>query len=496
MRDFVKGVRMNSDPIALLNKFGELKVTGVAFDSRRVQPGEVFFAIHGTRVDGHDCIPQAVERGAVAVMVEREIGECPVPVFQVESSAAALSVVAARFFDSQMERRISVGVTGTNGKTSVAFLLAQALAETEGSACYAGTLGLSAFSQGSNGFHFVDSALTSPDPVSFHGFVAQHPGPVVTELSSISLHQRRLEALELDLAIFTNLTRDHLDYHKTMESYLEAKRLLFSRDLEVSRKQNKAAILNLDDEASRSTRFSGRRLFYSASSSEADCHVVKALLSAQSSLITFSLRGEEFKVESHLIGRYNVENLNAVALSLHALGYSIEQIGNALTKIRPVPGRLERVFVSDELPVAVIDYAHSPDALEKAISSVREISTGKVVTVFGCGGDRDRGKRPIMGEIAARLSDKVVVTSDNPRTEDPEGIIREICRGISEFSGVATEVNRRAAIEQALSSAGPGDLVLIAGKGHEPYQEIGGVRHHFSDVEEARRVLLERMARV
>lgn len=477
----------------MLSATNGVPIQGLSFDSRSTKAGDVFFALRGRNVDGRHYVGEAIKAGAVLIVAEEmEEAELVVPVIRVDSCPVALSEVSAKFFGSGLDERISIAVTGTNGKTSVAFLLAQALAILCGRACYAGTLGLGALSRGQREISFSATLTTSPDPISFHKFVAENSGPVVAELSSISLHQRRLEALELDQAIFTNLTRDHLDYHGTMEEYLECKRLLFSRDLSASVKTTKSAILNLDDVYSRSTQFPGGAYFYSTQSKEAECYVESTELTAQGSKITFAFGSSTVTVDTELIGRYNVENLAAVCLSLHQLGYCLADIKRAVSSLRAVPGRLERVFVSPELPTAVVDYAHSPDALEKAILSLRELTGGRLITVFGCGGDRDRGKRPLMGEIASRLSEQVVVTSDNPRTEDPEEILREISSGISDGASALFVSDRRAAIKEALRQAGSSDVVLIAGKGHEPYQEIAGVRYPFSDVEEARHVLRER----
>lgn len=486
----------------LLQVNGEIKgkVSGIEIDSRKVKESSIFTALKGTKLDGRIYAPEAAAKGASAILIEGgEDLHLQCPTLVVNDISDSLHLISAFLYQSNLKEKISIGITGTNGKTSVAYLAAQALAHLKGSAIYAGTLGICEFKDAIDTIEFIDTAKTSPNTIEFHRYVGKHPEAkaVVTEVTSIALEQRRLEALELDVAVFTNLTRDHLDYHGSMERYLESKKLLFFRDLKRSRKQNRVAVINLDDKA-------GRDLFYelqkdgakvsgfsTAENPEASISLRRVSLTSNGTDLAVSLRGEELFIQSALVGRYNVENLICVAAILDSVGASLEEIHRALGKVTPVPGRLESVKISKDLPIGIVDYAHTPDALEKAISSIRELTNGKVVTVFGCGGDRDRGKRPIMGEIASRLSDMVFVTSDNPRTETPEAIIGDILQGVpvSDRHRVSVNSDRREAIREALSAAGPGDLVLVAGKGHEPYQEVHGVRYPFSDQEVVKEAL-------
>ncbi len=480
----------------------------LSIDSRNVRPGTLFCALRGTVNDGQDFIARALANGASAVLSDRPSGgTSPKPAgpeLIVSDVHAALATAARTIFQSRVESLTSFAVTGTNGKTSVAYVLAQAIAELRGSAACFGTLGSGLLTAEGQTAEFIDAKNTTPTSVDLHRFLGQRTdlAGFAVELSSHGLHQRRLEGLELDVAIFMNLTRDHLDYHRTMEEYFEQKRLLFTRDLRASRKARRSAVINVGDEFGRklvkdasSIQGVQLRTFSSDTKTPADICLEAAALRPDATDLRLRVHGELLRIRSPLIGRYNCENLTAVVAALDAAGVTFEDMRRGLERARPVPGRLEPVQVDPALPTALVDYAHTPDALEKAISSIRELTSGRVLTVFGCGGDRDRGKRPIMGEIAARLSDEIFITSDNPRSEAPGEIIREIQGGIppERLERTRSVPDRRTAIVQALRAARPGDLVLIAGKGHEPYQEICGVRHPFSDQEVARDALRERL---
>ena len=482
----------------------DILVSGVSSDSRKIIPGDIFAALPGRSVDGAKFVDQASERGAVAVLSGDGRVEFNLPTLQVSDLSSALGIISDNVFQSECTKKTAFGVTGTNGKTSVCYLLAQAMAYLKGAAVYGGTLGLAEISRDGES-HFSDTETTTPISTDFHRFLGQnrHIAGFAVEVSSMALHQRRLEGLELDSAVFTNLTRDHLDYHGTMESYLEAKKLLFTRDLLFSGKKQKVAVLNIGDEVVRGLapelRSLGLEVWGYALVSTPDLGiptltVTQAQIDGQGIEFKFRFRGDEYSVRSRLIGRYNVENLLAVITALLSVGMRLEDILQITPKLRGVPGRLERVALkggTKSYPTVLVDYAHTPDALEKALSSVREICSGRLISVFGCGGDRDRGKRPLMGEVASRLSDVSIVTSDNPRTEDPAFIISEILRGIRSGRQSEDIVDRRAAIARAVEIAAPGDTILIAGKGHEPYQEINGVRHHFLDREVAEEALIK-----
>lgn len=465
-------------------------VSALALDSRAVAPGTLFIALKGHTRDARDFIPDVIRAGAVAVLAEQdaawpvETRVDGVPVIPVPQLAQQVGVVAARFQGEPSAALDVVAVTGTNGKTSIANLAAGALERLGRRSGVLGTLG--------NGFYgeLAASSHTTLDACQLQAmlarFVAGGARAVCLEASSHGLVQGRLNGTAIDVAVFTNLTRDHLDYHGTMDEYAAAKELLFRWP------GLRAAVVNADDPAG--DRFAGavaagvRVLRYSQ---RADSGADLRALAIAPTLSGLSLRLAtplgECALEVPLLGRFNVSNLLAVAGALLALGVSRDELVVALQGARPVPGRMES-FAGNH-PTVVVDYAHTPDALEKVLSSLREHAEGELVCVFGCGGDRDTGKRPQMGAIAARLADRVVVTSDNPRSEAPGAIIDAILAGSGQGPTIRVESDRRAAIRSAIADARPRDIVLVAGKGHEDYQEVAGVRHPFSDVDEVRLAL-------
>jgi UDP-N-acetylmuramoyl-L-alanyl-D-glutamate--2,6-diaminopimelate ligase len=466
----------------------EIPVSAVVLDSREVRSGMLFVALKGQQRDARDLIADVIAAGAVAVFAERD-EKWPqetvingIPVIVIPELAQQVGVIASRFFAEPSTLMKVLAVTGTNGKTSVANLLAGALSGLGCKSAVMGTLG--------NGLYgaLEKSTHTTLDACNIQAllaqFVAEGAGAVALEASSHGLVQGRLNGTAIDVALFTNLTRDHLDYHGDMDSYAAAKELLFRWPT------LQAAVLNADDAAAERYRAvlapSVRVLTYSQQAeSAADIRAlqVKPTLSGLELLMTTP--AGECALQVPLLGRFNVSNLLAVIGGLLALDIPLADVAEALRHAQPVKGRMQS-FVGAH-PTVVVDYAHTPDALEKVLSSLREHAEAELVCVFGCGGDRDRGKRPLMGQIASRLADHVVVTSDNPRTENPEAIVSEILVGSG--NGVRVEMDRHRAIRQSIAAAGRHDLVLIAGKGHEDYQEINGVRHHFSDAEEVRAAL-------
>lgn len=462
-----------------------VSVSGIVIDSRAVHGGVLFVALRGITRDARDLIPEAIRAGAAAVFAEQGGAWTDsavidgVPVIVVPDLAQELGGIASRFHDEPSRQLDVLAVTGTNGKTSVANLAAGALVQLGRRAAVLGTLGNGLYG------HLEKSTHTTLDALQLQGmlarFVVRGADSVALEASSHGLAQGRLNGTSIDVAIFTNLTRDHLDYHGDMDSYTAAKARLFRWPT------LRAAVINGDDPAG--ARYAAevapgvRVLRYSQqATSTAEIRALSVTPTLSGLGIRVMTPEGECALEVPLLGRFNVSNLLAVLGGLTALGLPLADVAAALRQARPVPGRMEAFHGNH--PTVVVDYAHTPDALEKALSSLREHVKGKLVCVFGCGGDRDAGKRSEMGAIASRLADHVVVTSDNPRSEDPAAIIAQILQGAGSTAHV--EADRRVAIRKSIAAAGRHDIVLVAGKGHEDYQEIAGVRHPFSDVEEVR----------
>jgi UDP-N-acetylmuramoyl-L-alanyl-D-glutamate--2,6-diaminopimelate ligase len=474
-------------------------VAAVTADSRAVKPGTLFCAVAGEKADGHTFAQAAARAGAVAVIAERQVPCEPAPLFIAESSRRAMALAAANLHEHPGRKLGLVGITGTNGKTTVTYLV---------EAC-ARAAGVEAGVIGTVGYRFAGqeraASHTTPDPVALQALLSEMVAAKVQiaclEVSSHAIHQERVAGLSFRTAGFTNLTRDHLDYHGTLEAYFAEKKRLFTELLA----PDGLAVINVDDPAggrlASELQRSGRRVWGSSRQGAGELRAPRA---------TISLAGIEARVESPagalqirspLVGAHNLENLlTAIGLALGA-GLPLSAVESGLAACAGAPGRLERI--DGRGVTAFVDYAHTDDALARACAALRAVAPRRLIVVFGCGGDRDRGKRPLMGHAAGTAADLVVVTSDNPRTEDPASIIGEIVPGVEGAGlsllhpgeaaagarGYAMEADRRAAIELALRSARPGDAVLIAGKGHESYQIIGTTRRHFDDREEARRIL-------
>jgi UDP-N-acetylmuramoyl-L-alanyl-D-glutamate--2,6-diaminopimelate ligase len=478
----------------------DVNARGVSADSRTLRPDDLFLAYPGQRGDGRWHISAAIKRGAAAVVWESEgyawQAEHVAPNLACENLQTLAGDIAAQILGEPSRQLRLIGVTGTNGKTSTTQWIARAYAALRQPCGVIGTLGA--------GFPdaLVETANTTPDAVSLQTtlaeFVAAGAQAAALEVSSIGLEQGRLNGASFDTAVFTNLTRDHLDYHKTMEAYAEAKARLFVWP------GLRAAVINLDDafglklarECAASLPLTiGYTLEARFENPPAGMRVLAAAdIRAASAGMSFDVlwAGRRHTLSLPLVGRFNVANLLAVLGSLLAGGIAFEQASEAVKGLTPPPGRMQ--IVSSEMePLVVIDYAHTPDALEQALLALRPSAKergGKLICVFGCGGDRDAGKRPLMGALAARLADVVVVTSDNPRTEDPAAIVDQVARTTG---GLALRiVDRAEAIAETLKQAASGDVVLIAGKGAEPYQEIAGVKFPFSDAEHARAALHQR----
>ena len=460
---------------------------GLCADSRSVQPGDAFIALRGARHDGLAHLAEVHARGAVAVLVDKErvMPEgAPLPLVPVENLASRAGAIAATFYGDPSRHLDVIGVTGTNGKTTTTQLIAQALLHAGMSCGVIGTLG--------SGFpgQLRDTSHTTPDAVTLQRLLAdlrrEGARAVAMEVSSHALALGRVEALHIDTAVFTNLTHDHLDFHGSIEAYGAAKARLFTHP------GLRHAVVNLDDPFGRHIHAmldeGIERTGFSIGGNGADIRAADVEYRSDGIRARVEARGEEGELRLPLVGRFNLENALAVTGALLARGMPLAEVLSALAAVRPVAGRMERV---GDTPLVLVDYAHTPDALEQSLRAARAHCRGRLWCVFGCGGDRDRSKRPLMGRIAREHADEVVVTSDNPRSEDPLAIIAGICDGIPD-RGVIREADRRAAIFRAIGDAGPADCVLIAGKGHENYQESAGIRLAFSDATVAREALAAR----
>jgi UDP-N-acetylmuramoyl-L-alanyl-D-glutamate--2,6-diaminopimelate ligase len=464
----------------LLGEGPGVEIGGLAYDNREVRPGTLFFCVPGFTRDGHDFAPDAVERGAAALVVARPL-ELGVPEVRVDDVRAAMARAAARFYGDPTARLPVVGITGTNGKTTTAFLVHSLL---QASGRQAGLLGtVTSFVAGEE----RPTIRTTPEAIdlqrTFREMLEGGDVACAMEISSHALELRRAEGIHVAVAVFTNLTQDHLDFHPSMEDYFLAKRRLFASQLTDVR------VLNVDDPCGRrlAEEFPGSTTF--AIDAAADYRATDLESGFAGTDCTFETPDGSYRVRVPLPGRFNVLNALGAWTAARALGVEPDVLAKALAEARRVPGRFEPV--SEGQPFAVlVDYAHTPDSLENVLRAARELAEGRVIVVFGAGGDRDRGKRPLMGEIAARLADLCLVTSDNPRSEDPDAIIAEILAGTGDAAHVEHDADRRASIERAVGLARAGDVVVIAGKGHEQGQEFaGGRKEPFDDVTVAREAL-------
>ena len=466
----------------------DVTVSDLTQDGRSAQPGSAFLALHGTKEHGLKYAPQAVANGARAVLWEpasvavvpdlpSEILVAPVPTLREHAST-----IADRFFGAPSRALSVAGITGTNGKTTCAYLLAQALEIAGRPAAYMGTIGTG------RPRSLTASELTTADAVTVQRTLARlradGAGSVAMEVSSHAIDQCRVRAVRFRTAAFTNLTRDHLDYHGSMDSYGAAKARLFMRDDLVSR------VINLDDAFGRQLAIDPRgRGHLVVTSRGHQSHLRKAAGFVRAMHVELSARGIELEFDSSwgsgalsssLVGDFNVDNLLTVIAILLDWGLTPEQATQALSRVHAAPGRMD-TFGGGRGPLAIVDYAHTPDALRKALTAARAHCRGRLAVVFGCGGDRDGGKRPLMGEIAAELADDIVITDDNPRTESPEFIVAGIAAGIPSGHAYRIQHDRGRAIREALVDAAAHDVIVIAGKGHEDYQIYGSVRREFSD---------------
>jgi UDP-N-acetylmuramoyl-L-alanyl-D-glutamate--2,6-diaminopimelate ligase len=489
---------VGTDPVASTKS--KVDVTGITTDSRSVKPGDLFIAVPGTKVDGVQFVHDAIARGAVAILAEKAIGGVQAPVFLTQGIRKALAIVAGNFYGNPARDLVLLGVTGTNGKTTTAWLVESICAAGMNSTGLFGTIAVRFAGQ------TRDASHTTPDPITLHKtfreMVDAGVDTVVMEISSHALVQERVHGLSFRAAGFTNLSRDHLDYHKDMEAYFQAKRKFFTENLSAGG----LAVVNGDDTYTMRVYNEMRQLkrqawkFSRLGNGE--------ISSANVEMTTTGIKGTlktpagDIAFKSQLVGAHNLDNIILAAGIALAAGASRRDVQEGIERVTRVPGRMERV--EGKGITALVDYAHTDDALAKAIESARGVTKGKLLVVFGCGGERDTGKRPLMGEVAAQ-ADIPIVTSDNPRSEDPDDIIAQVVPGLEKAGlrrmgaakarsaagekGYLVEADRAAAIALAVSLAKPGDTVLIAGKGHETYQDQGGQKKPFDDLEEARKAL-------
>jgi UDP-N-acetylmuramoyl-L-alanyl-D-glutamate--2,6-diaminopimelate ligase len=465
----------------------DLMIRELTLDSRNVRGGDLFLAVPGGSFDGRDHIADALKRGAAAVAYEVEGAKVlpitDVPLIPVKGLSAQLSDIAGRFYGDPSRNLNLVGVTGTNGKTSVTQLVAQAL-DLLGQHCgIVGTLGTGFYGSLQSGRH------TTPDPIAVQATLSDlrkaGAKAVAIEVSSHGLDQGRATALAFDVAVLTNLSRDHLDYHGTMQAYGAAKAKLFAwSDL-------RCRVINIDDEFGRTLaaeKRESRLITYSVEDSSAYLYCRDAKFDDDGVRATLVTPQGQHLLRSSLLGRFNLSNVLAAVGALLGLDYALDEILKVLPKLEGPVGRMQRLGGGAK-PLVVVDYAHTPDALEKVLTALRPHAKGRLLCLFGCGGDRDRGKRPLMAEVVERLADSVLVTDDNPRTESPAQIFEDIRQGFSVSQNVSFVEGRGQAIADIIANASASDVVVLAGKGHEDYQEINGQRLPFSDLEEAAKAL-------
>jgi UDP-N-acetylmuramoyl-L-alanyl-D-glutamate--2,6-diaminopimelate ligase len=480
--------------IGFVEDIAPINVSGIAIDSRLVNKGDLFMAYRGSTVNGIDYIDDAIKAGAVAILVDKDeeldAASISVPTISIANLRKQAGVIISRFYNEPSEQMHLVGVTGTNGKTTVSYMTAQVMHALGKQSAVIGTIGNGPFGR------IESDKTTTPDPVKLHSLFAEwvnNIDAVAMEVSSHALDQGRFAGTHFDTAIFTNLSRDHLDYHQSYEEYADAKFQLFKssglsnaiinidddygvkfvkqlpEDLKVIAYSTKVKILEIDNQNIQ---------FVYCEKIETD--QFKTVLTVQSPW-------GQVTIQTALLGAFNIDNTLAVFSALCLYGLSAEEVAKALSEFNGVPGRME-CFSKQDKPLLIVDYAHTPDALEKALQALKPYSEGKLHCVFGCGGDRDAGKRSQMGSIAEALSDHIVITNDNPRTESEERIVEHILEGIKDKSNVTITHDRSEAITATFLNADADDIVLVAGKGHETTQQIGTTFYPFSDRELARRL--------
>lgn len=468
--------------------FDNVEISSLEIDSRKCNCGSLYFAISGTQVDGHDFIYQAVKNGAVAVVCERAI-DCCVPQIVVADTREAMSFIAANYYSHPAKKLKMIGITGTNGKTSISYMLC-AIAKKAKISC--GVIGTSGISVDGKKIDIKILTSTTPDPIQLQQALAKmvEMGAkwCVMEVTAHALDLRKVVGIEFASVGFTNLTQDHLDYFGTMENYGAAKAKLFDKEM------SRLASINIDDEfgAYLSSKASCEQKTYSLKNQKADFYAENIRLHSAYSEFSLLFGGDKYNVRVNMTGLFNISNAVCSIALASALGLDAKICIAGIEEFTSVPGRFEAVDTKESGISVIIDYAHSPDGVENVLKAINSFKKGKLICVFGCGGNRDSAKRSIMGKISGQLADSCVLTSDNPRFEEPDAIIDEIESGIKETNCQYVRItDRRAAIEYALKNAKKDDVVAILGKGDEDYQEIKGEKHHFSDRETVEELLEE-----
>ncbi|MBI2486866.1 MAG: UDP-N-acetylmuramoyl-L-alanyl-D-glutamate--2,6-diaminopimelate ligase [Deltaproteobacteria bacterium] len=492
LKDLIRGIEAKQTQAT-----NDIEILGISYNSKEVRDGFLFAAIEGEKTDGHRYIKSAIENGARALLVERVPGKRleDISIIQVEDTRSSLAHVSANFFGHPTKELTLVGVTGTNGKTTITYLLESIWQEEKKNVGMIGTVEYRISGKK------LPSSMTTPESLDLMKlfFDMRNSGTeyVVMEVSSHALDRKRVLGCHFDAAVFTNLTQDHLDYHVTIENYFNAKKKLFTEILKASEKKKKFSVINFDDPYGREIAkdAAGEIVSYSSTSREATVYVEKSQITPQGIWAILKTPWGKIELNSKFYGKHNLSNILAATATALSLGVSKSAVETGISKLTSVPGRLDRV--ENPLGITVlVDYAHTPDALYNVLNAVKPFTSGNLILVFGCGGDRDPVKRPIMGKIGREISDVLIVTSDNPRTESPERIIDQVEKGVSEAGCDEKPYfrisDRRDAIRRAIEIGMEGDTVIIAGKGHENYQIIGTKKLPFDDKEEAKIAIEER----
>jgi UDP-N-acetylmuramoyl-L-alanyl-D-glutamate--2,6-diaminopimelate ligase len=471
-------VKLAALPIVRRGGNGNPEIRGITADSREVKDGDLFVAIPGTKLNGDTFIADALTRGAAAIVSERPVAGCSVPWIQTINARFALGALAIAFWRIDVDAILFIAVTGTNGKTTTAHLFKELLSEKfgENAVWMFGTIAYHLGRTEHSATHTTPESLTIARLI---GAAAERPKAVIMEVSSHSLALDRVGGLRFDLALLTNLTQDHLDFHKSMEQYYQAKKRLFSEYL----KTGGRCVINIDDPWGRrlAGESAGKKIATFGKSADAFVRITGSRCSWDGTAIQCMVQGKRMEFSSVLRGDFNVYNMTGMVAGALTLTFDETLIARAYSRVSTVAGRMDRVALAGASYAVIVDYAHTPDALVNILQTSRPLTKGKLICVFGCGGDRDRTKRPLMGAAVAANCDEAIVTSDNPRSEVPMAIIEEILHGIPLDFPHWVIADRRLAIKKALEIAGRDDCVVIAGKGHETYQEIKGVRYPFDD---------------
>lgn len=465
---------------------GNPDIQSIDMDSREACNGSLFVCIEGYTVDGHNFVQQAVEAGAVAILAEKEV-DTNVPVILVKDTKRAMAIIANRFYGEPTKKMNLIGVTGTNGKTTVTHLIEKVLSDIGQRTGLIGTMYLKI------GEQTKEVKNTTPESLAlqkaFYEMIEEKVDTAIMEVSSHALHLGRVRGCDFDIAVFTNLTQDHLDYHKTMDAYQQAKGLLFAQlgnTYDINHR--KIAILNADDQASAEyEKMTSAQVITYGIDASCDYKAKDIEISGQGTSFILTTPTEEVSINLKLIGKFSVYNVLAAIAACHVQGISLEAIKNSLEQVKGVAGRFEAVDEGQPYSV-IVDYAHTSDSLENVLTTVKEFAKGEITVVVGCGGDRDKTKRPIMAEVATKYADHAVFTSDNPRSEDPGTILKDMEAGVKgkQYESI---IDRKEAIFHAINKARPGDVVVIAGKGHETYQIVGVDVFEFDDRKVAREAI-------